>query len=316
VAAGYAVFDRRDFGAGVLATRPGPARAGRGLETGLGLAWRLQRPAFVAWLAGLVISGLSFGVLGDDVGDLVGDSDVSKEMMLQGSSDIVNAFYATMIVMLSLLACGFAISSALRPQGEEGAGRVESLLATALPRTRWLAGHVVITVLGTVAMLLGAGLGLGLSYALVTGDGSAVTRKTGGMVSYLPAVLVLSACTRLLYGLVPRAAKAAWLLLLVAAVVLLFGEVLKLPQWFQDVSPFEHLAFVPAESFAWAPFVVLSVAQRASPWTCSSSLCLCRRSVSRCSGRSGLSPTAPRPGSAAAGSVPCSRCWPRPVGER
>ena len=73
-------------------------------------------------------------------------SDVSKEMMLQGSSDIVNAFYATMIVMLSLLACGFAISSALRPQGEEGAGRVESLLATALPRTRWLAGHVVITV--------------------------------------------------------------------------------------------------------------------------------------------------------------------------
>jgi ABC-2 type transport system permease protein len=116
----------------------------------------------------------------------------------------------------------------------------------------------VITVVGTVAVLLGAGIGLGTTYALVTGDGSAVLRYTGGMVSYLPAVLVLSGLARLLYGLAPRAAKVAWLLLLVASVVLLFGEVLKLPQWFQDISPFEHLAFVPAESFAWAPFLALS----------------------------------------------------------
>ncbi|HEX5088795.1 MAG TPA: ABC transporter permease [Nocardioides sp.] len=259
VAAGYAVFDRRDFGAGVVATRPGPARAARGLQSGLGLAWRLQRPAVLAWLAGLVVSGLSFGVMGDNVGDLVGDSDFSKEMMLQGRGDIVDAFYATLIVMLSLLACGFAISSALRPPGEEGAGRLESLLATALPRSRWLAGHVAITVLGTVAMLLGSGLGLGTAYALATGDSGAILRMTGAMASYLPAVLVLSGFARLLYGIAPRAAKVAWLLLLVASVVLLFGEVLKLPQWFRDLSPFEHLAFVPAESFAWGPFVVLSV---------------------------------------------------------
>jgi ABC-2 type transport system permease protein len=259
VTAGYAVFDRRDYGAGVVATRPGPARASRGLQTGLGLAWRLQRPAFVAWLLGLAVSGLSFGVMGDDVGDLVGDSDLSREMMLQGRDDIANAFYATLIVMLALLACGFAISSALRPQGEEAAGRLESLLATALPRSRWLLGHVAITVLGTVAVLLAAGIGLGTTYALVTGDGSAVLRYTGGMVSYLPAVLVLSGVARLLYGVVPRAAKLAWLLLLVSSVVLLFGEVLRLPQWFRDLSPFEHLAFVPAETFAWAPFLALSV---------------------------------------------------------
>jgi ABC-2 type transport system permease protein len=258
-AAGYAVFDRRVYGAGVLAARPGPARAGGGLRSGLGLAWRLQRPAFVGWLAGLVVSGLAFGVMGDDVGDLLGDSELSQDMILQGSSDVVSAFYATLIVMLSLLACGYAISSALRPNGEEDAGRLESLLATALPRTRWLAGHVVITVLGTAAVLLGAGLGLGATYALVTGDGGAVLRMTGGMASYLPAVLVLSGFGRLLYGVVPRAAKATWLLLLVAAVVLLFGEVLKLPQWFQDLSPFEHVAFVPAESFAWAPFLALSL---------------------------------------------------------
>ena len=35
---------------------------------------------------------------------------------------------------------------------------------------------------------------------------------------------------------------------------MLFGELLQLPQWLQDLSPFEHLALVPAEDFRWAPF--------------------------------------------------------------
>jgi len=35
--------------------------------------------------------------------------------------------------------------------------------------------------------------------------------------------------------------------------------VLQLPQWLQDLSPFEHLALVPAETFMWAPFLALSV---------------------------------------------------------
>ena len=29
-----------------------------------------------------------------------------------------------------------------------------------------------------------------------------------------------------------------------------FGDLLQLPQWLQDISPFEHLALVPAEDFA------------------------------------------------------------------
>ncbi|WP_395691870.1 ABC transporter permease [Nocardioides sp.] len=258
-AAGYAVFDRRDFGAGVLAARPGPVHAGRGLRSGIGLAWRLQRPAFLGWAFGLAVAGLSFGVMGNDVDALVGDSNLSDEMIRSLGGSVVDAFYAMLIAMLAALAGGYAISSALRPAGEEDAGRVEPLLATALPRSRWLGGHVVITVAGTVVVLLLAGLGLGVSYALVTGDGGAVGRMVLDMASYLPAVLVLSALARLLHGLVPRAARAAWVGLLLVWVVMMFGEVLRLPRWLRDLSPFEHLAKVPAESFAWAPFVALSV---------------------------------------------------------
>jgi len=43
-----------------------------------------------------------------------------------------------------------------------------------------------------------------------------------------------------------------------AVVVMLFGRVLRLPTWLQDVSPFRHLALVPAEDFRWAPFLALA----------------------------------------------------------
>ena len=35
--------------------------------------------------------------MGKDVEDLVGDSSLSRDLMLQGSDDIVDGFYATLI---------------------------------------------------------------------------------------------------------------------------------------------------------------------------------------------------------------------------
>jgi ABC-2 type transport system permease protein len=257
VALARVVFDRRDFGSGVLPARPGPARAASGLTSGIGLAWRLQRPAFTGWAVGLLLTGMSFGTMGDGVTDIVGDSSYSRDVILQGGTDVVDGFYATMIVMLALLAAGFAISSALRPHSEEDAGRVESLLATALPRSTWLGGHVAVTVLGSVGVLAAAGLSLGVSYAVVTGDAGAVVRLSLSALAFAPAVLVLSGFARLLHGVAPRASVLAWVGLLVAWVVLLFGDVFDLPQWLQNVSPFEHLALVPLQDFRLAPFLML-----------------------------------------------------------
>ena len=253
----YAVFARRDFGAGVLAARPGPAGSGRRLASGWGLAWRLQRASVVGWSAVLLLIGFSYGSIGSDVGGLVGDSQASRDLFVQSAGDLAEGFYATSILMLALTATGFAISSALRARGEEDDGRVEALLATGLSRQRWLLGHAGVTVVGTGVVLLAGGLGLGTGYALATGDAGAGATYVGAVLGYAAAVLVLGALALLLYGLAPRAAPLAWLALVFAVVVMLFGELFRLPQWLQDVSPFEHLALVPAAEFRWAPFVAL-----------------------------------------------------------
>lgn len=260
VVAAYAVFDRRDFGSGVLAARPGPAVAGRALGSGLGLAWRIQRASMLGWACGLFLIGLAYGSIGNDVADLVGGSSASRDMFVAAGADLVDGFYATAILLLALIACGFAISSALRPRGEELDGRIEPLLATALPRRAWLLGHMAVTAVGVLVVLVAAGVGLGAGYAATTGDGGAFLRLSVPVLQYLPPTLVLSSLAWLLVGAAPRFAGLAWLPLGVAVVVMFFGDLLRLPQWFQDVSPFEWLALAPAQDVRWLPVLVVGFA--------------------------------------------------------
>jgi ABC-2 type transport system permease protein len=250
------LFERRDIGSGLLADRPGPPRASERLSTAWGLSWRMQRGSVAGWAAGLLLGGLAFGSIGNDVGDLIGEGEVGQDMFAP-VGDLVDGYYATSLMILALIASGFTISSVLRARGEEEGLRVEPLLATALSRQRWWVGHVSVTVVGTVVVLVAGGLGLGLGNALVTGDVGAVTRLSAPMLAQAAPVLVLGSVAQLLYGLVPRWAQATWVLLVLCFVVMLFGELLRLPQWLRDLSPFDHLALVPAEDFRWAPVLVV-----------------------------------------------------------
>jgi ABC-2 type transport system permease protein len=257
VAAALHLFGRRDVGSGLWPSRPGPARAGRGLRSGIGLAWRLQRGSVVGWTAGVFLLGLSYGSIGRDVKDLLGDSELSKDL-LQGGPDIVEAFYAFTIVTIAVIASGFTISSALRPHGEEENGRLETLLATALPRRTWLLGHVAVTLLGTVAVLAAGGLGLGVGFAMVTGDGGAVGDYLLAALPYLAPMLLLGALALALHGLLPQRTFLAWVALAFCAVVMVFAEVLRFPGWLRGISPFDVLALTPSEDLAWTPVLVVA----------------------------------------------------------
>jgi ABC-2 type transport system permease protein len=159
--------------------------------------------------------------------------------------------------MIALVGAGFTLSSSLRPRSEEEDGRVEALLATSLSRRRWLMAQVLTTVAGTVLVLVGGGLGLGLGYAMVTGDGGRIGPFLIDTLGYVAPSLVLAGLARALYGLIPRWAPLAWVGLGLGVVVVFFGPLLRLPGWFQGISPYHHLALVPAESFRWVPFVAL-----------------------------------------------------------
>ena len=68
---------------------------------------------------------------------------------LGGVNGLTDAFLATEMGMLGLLASAFGIQAALRLRAEETALRAEPLLATGVTRTRWAASHLVMAFGGT-----------------------------------------------------------------------------------------------------------------------------------------------------------------------
>lgn len=254
------LFDRRDVGAGIWPPRPGPARAEPLLGTPIGLTWRLQRATVIGWALAMLLGGISYGSIGDDVGDLVGDSELAEEMFGLDRGDLIDSFYATSAMMLALIACGFVVSSIGRMRSEETAGRAEMMLATAVSRQRWAGSHLVVTMFGTLSTVLLSGVGLGLGYALVTGDGSSIVRLAVATLPQTLPALTVGAVAWLGYALRPGLVMLGWLVLTWAVVVLLFGETFQMPDWLQKTSPFDWLPSMPAEPFRLAPIAGLVAA--------------------------------------------------------
>ncbi|MFZ3595527.1 ABC transporter permease [Streptomyces sp. BH104] len=249
-AVGYELAGRRDIGMSFLPTRPGPAD-GR-LGTAGSLAWRLQRGSVMGWSIGFLAAGVVFGGMTEGAADLVGDSENTMEIIerMGGHSGITDAFLATMVGMLGMVAALYIVQAVLRLSGEETSQRAEPILANAVGRTAWAGGHLVIAFAGAALIMLLGGVGLAV------GHGHEFGAVIGACLVQLAAIWTLGGVAVLLYGLVPRAAVAAWAAAGAALLIGWIGPALKLPQAVMDVSPFGHLPKLPGGDMTWGPVLV------------------------------------------------------------
>ncbi|WP_066953129.1 ABC transporter permease [Streptomyces lushanensis] len=248
----YTLAGRRDIGMSFLPARPGPAHGGPG--TAGALAWRLQRGGVLGWGAGFVTAGVIFGSLTDGAADLVGGNEQTREIFerMGGRQGLTDSFLAAMTGMLGMIAALYVVSSVLRLYGEETAGRAEPVLAGAVGRLRWAAGHLLIAFGGAALIMLLGGLGLFL------GHGHDLPGLLGASLVQLPAIWVLGALVVLLYGVLPRAAVAGWALAGLALALGWIGPALDLPRPLMNLSPFGHLPKLPGAEMSWPPVLILT----------------------------------------------------------
>ena len=258
VGVAFALQGVRDLGGGLVPPRPGPPVASAALVRPAGLALRLQRASLAAWTVGLGLAGVSYGSVGQDIRDLIGDNNAFEDIVAQRGGSLTDAFFTTSLLVLALIAGGFAISSALRLRSEEVGGRAEPLLATGLGRTRWVTSYLAVALGGSAVLMAAAGFGMGLTYGISVSDLSQVGRLVGAAVAFVPALWLLVGVTLVLFGFAPRATAVAWGVLGACFVIGLFAELLDLPGWVVDVSPFQHVPAMPTEGFALTPTLALT----------------------------------------------------------
>ncbi|MGI5481621.1 ABC transporter permease [Streptomyces lavendofoliae] len=251
-AVAFALSARRDVGMSFLPARPGPA-SGR-IATAGGLAWRLQRGGLLGWTAGFLVAGVVFGGMVEGASDLVGDNEQARRIFerMGGQAGLQDAFLATMTGLFGMVAALFVVGSVLRLHGEETSQRAEPVLAGAVGRLRWAAGHLVVAFGGAVALMAAAAAGLTLAYGR---DGGPIL---GAALAQLPAVWMLGGLAVLLHGVVPKAAPAAWGVAGLCLALGWIGPALDLPGAVLDVSPYGHLPKLPGAPVDPAPLLLLT----------------------------------------------------------
>ena len=260
LAATVVLAERRDFGAGLVPTRSGPAEASRSLSGPFGLGWRMQRTAVLAWSVGVFTLSALIGSLGESMQDMIDDNPMLADYleMTEGVS-ITDSYLATMLLIQGLVVAGFAVWSAGHPGADEGSGQLELVLSGPVGRTRSLLAALAVTVLATTLVMASSALGIGLTHGAVMGDAGEGWEAFLAQLVYLPAILVLVGVVVLVDGWTPRWTGVAWALLAFYFVMGWLGGVLRPPQWLADLSAFEHTPRVPVESAAGVELPMLLV---------------------------------------------------------
>lgn len=251
---------RRDVGAGLIEQRPGPATASRLLGTPLGFAWRLQRPMLFWWTVGSALMGAIYGSVISAIDDFIEENE-SMQDMLEGlgmTGDSLRAGFITVILsMIALIAMAGVIQSLLRPRGEEIAGRAEPVLAGSVSRRAWLSSHVLLTALAAPAFMMAAGIALSVTDALVVGQFNDFDGTIAAALLRVPAMWVVGGIGLLLYGWDRQLSMGVWAVFTAVAIIFLFGELLRLPDWALNLSPIRHVTHRPGGDQGWLPIAVL-----------------------------------------------------------
>ncbi len=260
VGVAIALVVRRDVGAGLVEQRPGPATASASLPTPLGIAWRLQRSTLVWWTVGVMALGGLYGSVVSTIEEFVAENESLRDMleaMGMTGGELRNGFITVILSLIALIATAGVIQSLLRPRGEELAGRAEPMLACAISRRTWLSSHMLLTALAAPVFMIGAAAGLSVIDAMVNGGFTDVGSVFGAALSRVPAMWAVAGIGLLLYGWVQRFSYGVWVVFAVAAIVFLFGELLRLPDGAMNLSPIRHVTHLPGGDQGWLSVVVL-----------------------------------------------------------
>ena len=242
-------FVRRDLHAGLVGGGQPTVTRARAVRGPAGLALRLTVGSATSWMVSIVAFVAALGLLARDFVEAMDEMatmvEVVRELfglVLDTPEGMLAASFFFVAVLLAVAAAGQA--AAIRE--EEATWRIEHLVVRPVGRTRWLVTRLLASALALLAIAVGAGLVAWVATA-ISGVPVAVGDAVLAGVNVVPVSWMALGIGVAVLGLTPRAtAPLAYGLVIVAFLLDFVGPFLDLPRWVVDLSPFRHLASVPA----------------------------------------------------------------------
>ncbi|HKU31993.1 MAG TPA: hypothetical protein VJQ60_16030 [Arthrobacter sp.] len=241
---------QRDFGLGLIPTRPGPARGRVGMW---GLTAKLNRLPLWTWGVNLLVLGSVFGLVTGALSSVFASNPFVKQMIafrVATEEQLAYGFVEVLVLLLGIIGAVVGIQLALRFYAEEEERRSEWVLSAPLSRLSHVAPTVVVSLAAPAAGMILCSLALGIASNL-SGTPLDVWKVVLQGIAELPAIWLAVGVAVALVGWAPQLRSLAWLLLVYWLLLTFFGQVLKAPEWLMDTSPFHVVPHVFSDGTDW-----------------------------------------------------------------
>ena len=255
-----ALRGRRDLGDGILATRPGPTAGSPRLADALALTLRLHGPMVLTWSVAIGLAGLVLGSIAPNIGSML-DSPAARDMIerLGGRGALEDTLISAELSVVAVIVTCFGIAVVGHGGTEERDGRTEQVLATPTSRSRSFVATLTVALAGSAWLLVVAGLTMTVGYGTAAGRlGEAWSRVLPAALVQAPAVWLVTAITVAAYAVRGRWSVLGWAFLVGFLTLGQLGELLRLPTWVVQASPYVHVPKMPVEPFSAGPPLVLT----------------------------------------------------------
>ncbi len=251
---------RRDVGGALVA--PAAGRAARTALLGSVAAFAVRRSLrpLAGWAAGIAAYFLLIGLIARSMTDFLTANPQFAQRAAQAGFTLgtVEGYAATLFALLALPVGIFVAARLAALAADETSRRLTLVLAAPVTRTRLLTAEAGVATGAALVLLsvaavavwagsagVGAGLGLGDSFA--------------GALNVLPVVLLCLGAAALALGWAPRAVGGIGALPAAGGFLWqVIADSIQAPAWVRSLSPFAHLAAVPATTPDWLAICVMT----------------------------------------------------------
>jgi ABC-2 type transport system permease protein len=244
----------RDVGSGLMtgrATRPARFRLLRSLP---GFAIRRMLPSAIGWAVGLGAYFLLIGLLARSLIDFLVANPRFAELAAQAGFAGLTTVQGYVAALFTLLAIPLGIFTASRlsvDAADEANRRLTAVFSLPLSRLLWSLVHLAVVFAAVVALAVAIGLATVAGTALVSAN-LLVADALAGALNVVPVALLCLGAAQLALGWMPRVVLAVGATPAAGGFVLtVLAQTFGWPDWLAQLSPFAHLASVPATSPDW-----------------------------------------------------------------
>jgi ABC-2 type transport system permease protein len=260
VAARMSAF--RDVGAGLIPAADTAQPSSRLLSSPTAQFLRRQRGILTVWTIGIAAFGAIFGMISTSVSTAGISKELQQEFQKFGTGSITSStgYLSFVFIVFIFSVCLFVCSQIGAAREEESDQCLETLLAQPVSRYQWLGGRLALATIASGVLSLLAGL---LTWAGANSQGVHVQLPSllEAGANCLPVSLMFLGISALTYSVLPRASTAiSYTLVSLAFLWYLVAALVGAPRWLIDVTPYQHIGLVPAQSFHVASaFVMLAI---------------------------------------------------------